>query len=260
MEEILKEGRNIKTTDNQTIYNSGGAAGIETIILIQKSAASTEDQKDPKLMPAQLKSILGRHQSADVRNIANQLQPKRPTLDSGLPIISAGNLSKLAPNTAQISLTQRYRRRDKNEKSPPDNKHSNNQNFLSSGGQLRSGTTGDRSARGQKVVQFQDDFPMVEFADDARRPKLLDLTHMSMSSIQSMKMSKNLEITSLNNLQSFDTMEYAQPKTARAVPRLASMPISGEFDMSKNDQEPAISDSLKVRNKFFKTLQQEQSS
>ena len=50
---------------------------------------------------------------------------------------------------------------------------------------------------------------MVEFADDARRPKLLDLTHMSMSSIQSMKMSKNLEITSLNNLQSFDTMEYA---------------------------------------------------
>ena len=102
---------------------------------------------------------------------------------------------------------------------------------------------------------------MVEFADDARRPKLLDLTHMSMSSIQSMKMSKNLEITSLNNLQSFDTMEYAQPKTARAVPRLASMPISGEFDMSKHDQEePAISDGLKVRNKFFKTLQQEQSS
>ena len=73
MEEILKEGQDIKTIDPQTIYNSGGAAGMETIILVQKSAASTEDQKDPKLMPAQLKSILGRHQSADVRNIANQI-------------------------------------------------------------------------------------------------------------------------------------------------------------------------------------------
>ena len=37
--------------------------------------------------------------------------PKKPTLDSGLPIISAGNLSKLmVPQTT--SLTQRYRRRD----------------------------------------------------------------------------------------------------------------------------------------------------
>ena len=41
---------------------------------------------------------------------------------------------------------------------------------------------------------------MVEFTDDARRPKLLDLTHMSMSSIQSLNMSKNLEVTSMNNL------------------------------------------------------------
>ena len=47
---------------------------------------------------------------------------------------------------------------------------------------------------------------MVEFADDARRPKLIDLTQMSMSSIQSMTVSKNLEITSLNNLQSYNTL------------------------------------------------------
>ena len=66
---------------------------------------------------------------------------------------------------------------------------------------MRSGTTGDRSARAHKVVQFLDDFPVENV--DAARPKLLDLTQLSMSSIQSLKMSKNLEIASLNNLHGY---------------------------------------------------------